>query len=550
MEKFRKLGISEAVLKSIQEQNFETPSEIQEKSIPLILEGKDVIAGAATGSGKTLVFASAIIKTAEKGLGVQALILTPTRELAEQVSTTIQKFSKNKHLEIISVYGGVSINPQMYNLRTADVVVGTPGRILDHLDRRTIDLRNIKILVLDEADRMLDMGFKDDVDKIISQCPEKRQTLLFSATITQDVSRLAKKYMKNPVEISAEAYVDPSKLTQIYYDVEDNQKFSLLVHFLKNEKSGLAMVFCNTQRNTDFIANNLRALGIDSLAIHGGYSQDRRTRTMQKFNEQKVSVLICTDVAARGLDIKGVSHVYNYDMPKDSKDYIHRIGRTARAGKDGRVINIIASRDYDNFGRIMTNREFTIVKGENPEIERVFIKFKDSRSRSSGFNRDNRSYPGRESRGRGNSSYSRPYHNRESHGSEEKRYGDNRNYSPRRSSGGEGRYDNVRSYNRPNYNRENRSGESRFGNRENRFGGSRFKSNNYGNRESNRFSDNRREQGDNSFRENRFGNNRFGEDRRSSGNEKRSRFGDDRKRFAKKRWDNKRKNNDRPKKRY
>lgn len=500
MEKFRKLGISEAVLKSIQEQNFKEPSEIQEKSIPLILEGKDVIAGAATGSGKTLVFASAIIKTAEKGNGVQALILTPTRELAEQVSTTIQRFSKNKHLEIIPVYGGVSINPQMYNLRTADVVVGTPGRILDHLERRTLDLRNIKILVLDEADRMLDMGFKEDVGEIISHCPKNRQTLLFSATISQDVSRLAKKYMKDPVEISAEAFVDPSKLTQIYYDVEDNYKFSLLVHFLKNEQSGLAMVFCNTQRNTDFIANNLRELGIDTLAIHGGYSQDRRTRTMEKFSAQKASVLVCTDVASRGLDIKGVSHIYNYDMPKDSKDYTHRIGRTARAGKDGRVINIIASRDYENFGRIMANREFTIVKGETPEIERVFIKFKDNRSRSSGFNRG------------GGNNRDRPYHSRESRG-------------------GEGRYDNVHSYNRnPSYNRENRSE------------GSRFKSNSYDNRGSNRFNDNRREGGDNRFRENRFSGNRFRDDRREGG--------DDRRSFGRKRFDSGRKTNSKFRKRY
>jgi len=205
MEKFRKLGIIEPILKSIQEHNFEEPSEIQEKSIPLILEGKDVIAGAATGSGKTLVFASVIIKTAERGKGVQSLILTPTRELAEQVSNALQRFSKNKHLEIIAVYGGVSINPQITKLRTTDVVVGTPGRILDHIDRKTINLNNVKILVLDEADRMLDMGFKEDVERIIRRCPTKRQTLLFSATISKDVSRLAQRYMNHPVEVSAES---------------------------------------------------------------------------------------------------------------------------------------------------------------------------------------------------------------------------------------------------------------------------------------------------------------------------------------------------------
>src|SRR4030042_6700296 len=188
MEKFRKLGITESVLKSIQEHAFEIPSEIQEKTIPLIMEGKDVIAGSATGSGKTLAFAAGIIHNSERGKGIQALVLTPTRELAEQVCESIQKFSKHKHLAITPVYGGVGITPQIYHLRTAEVVVGTPGRILDHIDRSTIDLSRLKILVLDEADRMLDMGFKDDVERIIYQCPAERQTLLFSATISRDIA--------------------------------------------------------------------------------------------------------------------------------------------------------------------------------------------------------------------------------------------------------------------------------------------------------------------------------------------------------------------------
>jgi len=381
MESFRKLGIIEPIVRIIQDHKFSEPSEIQVKSIPLIMEGKDVIAGAATGSGKTLAFAAGIIHTAEKGKGIQALVLTPTRELAEQISGVLHKFSKNKPLNIVSVYGGVAINPQMTKLEKADVVVGTPGRILDHLSRGTLNLDNVKILVLDEADRMLDMGFQEDVSKIIYKCPKKRQTLLFSATISADIIHLAQKYMKNPAEVSAESYVDPSKLDQTYYDVEDSKKFSLLVHLLKKEKSELIMVFCNTQRNTDFVANNLKSSGINALAIHGGHSQDKRNRTMEKFNSQKITVLVCTDVAARGLDIKGVSHVYNYDSPKDSKDYIHRIGRTARAGKYGKVINIVASRDYENFGRIMDSKEFNITKGETPEVERIFINTRDNYSR-------------------------------------------------------------------------------------------------------------------------------------------------------------------------
>jgi len=433
MENFRKLGLSEPLLKSIKEQNFEKPSEIQEKSIPLIIEGKDVIAEAATGSGKTLAFASVIIKNLERGKGIQALVLTPTRELAEQVSEALQKFSKHKHLEITAVYGGVAISPQMRDLRTADVVVGTPGRILDHISRRTIGFRDVKILVLDEADRMLDMGFKDDVEDIIKECPKKRQTMLFSATISDDIARLASKHMHNPVEVSAEAYVDSSKLTQTYYDVEDNQKFSSLVHFLKNEKSELAMVFCNTQRNTDMVADNLNKLGINALAIHGGHAQPKRTRTLEKFHAKQANILVCTDVAARGLDIKGVSHIYNYDIPRESKEYVHRIGRTARAGKEGKVINILASRDYENFQRILHNDELKIERGETPQVERIMVRFNEggagfSRGSSRGYSRGGGQYH-REGgyrrqesySGSGRDGYKRDFHSRREYGSEPRR---------------------------------------------------------------------------------------------------------------------------------
>ena len=376
MDKFRKLGIIPPILRVIEEERFEKPSEIQEKSIPLVLAGKDVIAGSATGSGKTLAFGSGIIQNTENGRGIQALVLTPTRELAQQVSKALRMFSKYKSLEIACIYGGVGINPQIENLRSADVVVGTPGRILDHVQRKTIYLRNVKILVLDEADRMLDMGFVDDVEKIIMHCPRERQTLLFSATITHDVDRLSRKYMKDSVKVSAEAYVDSRKLPQVYYDVQDNTKFSLLVHLLKHEEAGLVMVFCNTRRNTDFVANNLKANGVNALAIHGGFSQDKRNRTMNDFHSKNVYVLVCTDVAARGLDIKGVSHIYNYDMPHDSKDHIHRIGRTARAGKEGKVINLLAQRDWDNFTRIIRDNELDITKEQMPYINRVKISWK------------------------------------------------------------------------------------------------------------------------------------------------------------------------------
>ena len=373
---FEKLGLTEPILKVIGEEKFEEPSEIQAKTIPLVLAGKDVIAGSATGSGKTLAFGSGIIQNIKRGKGIQALVLTPTRELAEQINNEINKFSKYCPLKTTTVYGGVSINPQMDALTRTDVVVGTPGRILDHLQRRTIDLSKVNILVLDEADRMLDMGFIEDVEKIITQCSRNRQTLLFSATMPPEVSRLAEQFMNNPEKVSAESYVDPSKLSQVYYNVSDNLKFSLLVHLLKQEHDGLVMVFCNTQKNTDFVAKNLKKHGIDSIAIHGGLSQAKRNQNLEKFNSLDVFALVCTDVAARGLDIKGVTHIYNYDLPKESKQYIHRIGRTARAGKEGRAINILSQRDHDNFSHILRDYALEIPVEETPEIEKVRILWK------------------------------------------------------------------------------------------------------------------------------------------------------------------------------
>ncbi|MBU2638001.1 MAG: DEAD/DEAH box helicase [Nanoarchaeota archaeon] len=380
MEAFKHLGISPQILKVIDEQSFEMPTEVQEKAIPYALKGMDIIASSATGSGKTLAFGAGIIANAVNGKGIQALILTPTRELAEQNAKNLKLFSKYKPLGIITIYGGVGMEPQFRGLKTASVVVGTPGRILDHIGRNSINLRNVQTLVLDEADRMFDMGFIRDVERIISQCPKQRQTMLFSATITSDVVHVATAYMKAPVRISVETYVDPLKLTQVYYDVPDNMKFSLLVHFLRNETAGMAMVFCNTQRTTDFVANNLRKQGFEALAIHGAFTQAKRTATMGKFHARKFDVLVCTDVASRGLDIKGVTHVYNYDIPKESNQYIHRVGRTARAGELGKAISLLAERDYDNFSRVLRDNDVKIKKLEMPPIEKVMIKWRDEGS--------------------------------------------------------------------------------------------------------------------------------------------------------------------------
>lgn len=382
MESFRKLGLGHEMLKLLQEAGFTDPSDIQEKAIPLVLSGRDVLGSSATGSGKTLAFGAGIIESIKSGEGIKALILTPTRELAEQISKTLYKFSRHNHLEIVEIYGGVSIEPQKRALRHADIVVGTPGRILDHLRQATLNLKNLKYLVLDEADRMLDMGFIDDVVTIIEQCPKERQTLLFSATVSPDIQRIAKHYMRDPVLVESESYVDPSKLRQVYYDSPNNLKFSLLVHLLKDEKSGLVMVFCNTRRNADYVVHNLQRNGLDAIAIHGGLAQNKRSRVLEEFHSAKALILVCTDVAARGLDIKNVSHVYNFDVPKTSTEYIHRIGRTARAGKEGIAITIVTQRDYESFQKVMSDPSLTIVQQDMPEVQSIPVRFReDSRDR-------------------------------------------------------------------------------------------------------------------------------------------------------------------------
>ena len=382
MNLFKDFGLSHQLLTAIKNLKLTKPTDIQEASIPDIIKGKDVIGESATGSGKTLAFGCGIVEQVIPKKGLQALVLTPTRELAEQVKESLKKLSYQKHLNVITVYGGVSINNQMRDLPKADVVVATPGRLLDHLSRKTINLSKIKLLVLDEADRMLDMGFIEDVEQIIKECSKKRQTLFFSATISSSIKSLANKYMIEPKKVSAIKHVDPSKLKQIYYDMPRNLKLSLLVHLLKKEKSGLVMVFCNTRRNTDFVVKNLKANRINAIAIHGGLSQNRRTKTMELFNNTKKEVLVCTDVAARGLHIDNVSHIYNYDIPKDAKDYVHRIGRTARAGEEGEAINFLCDMDYDNFSRILSEyRDFKINKVEKPHIERVMAVQVEDRDR-------------------------------------------------------------------------------------------------------------------------------------------------------------------------
>lgn len=386
MEKFEKLGLGKEILEVLSEFGFKEPSEIQEKAIPLALAGRDIIGGSATGSGKTLVFASPIIENLKSNKGVQALILTPTRELAEQVAKMIRKFLNKKELNVLAIYGGVDINQQVRKIPNTDIVVGTPGRILDHLNKRTLSLRAVKFLVLDEADRMFDMGFYRDVERILCQCPRERQTMMFSATISNNIDHLAKKYTKNPIEISVNSYVDHSKLKQTYYDVPAYNKFSLLFYLLNKNQANLSMVFCETRRNVDFIANNLKKAGVNSKAIHGGLPQNKRIKILEEFHQKKISVLICTDIAARGLDIKGVNYIYNYDLPSTSEDYIHRIGRTARAGREGKAISILSNKDYENFRNISRDESLTITPEKLPEFKIVSLQTDFGQNRNNRFN--------------------------------------------------------------------------------------------------------------------------------------------------------------------
>ena len=337
-----------------------------------IFKGEDLIGESATGSGKTLAFGCGIIEKVNPKEKIQALVLTPTRELAEQIKDHLRKLTKE--LKIITVYGGVPIDKQIKDLKYAHVIVATPGRLLDHLNRETVDLSKVSVLVLDEADRMFDMGFIDDIQKILKVCPAKRQNLFFSATISSKLKDLARKNANHPFIASAVNQVDPNKLKQIYYELNKNAKLDLLVHLLKEETSKLVLVFCNTRRTVDFIVKNLQVSKINATAIHGGLSQNRRTKTLKFFNDSKKHILVCTDVASRGLHIDNVSHVYNFDIPRDAKDYVHRIGRTARAGNNGEAINLLSEQDYDNFSSVLREyRNFKIKKEKVPQIERIKI---------------------------------------------------------------------------------------------------------------------------------------------------------------------------------
>jgi len=347
-EEFSDFNLSHHVLKDLAYHGLEKPMPIQGQAIPVLMNGRDLIAEAKTGTGKTLAFAIPMIEKIDCSLrNVQALVLAPTRELAEQVSGEIKKVGYQKRVQVGAFYGGKSISPQAKLLqRGVHVAVGTPGRVLDLIDRRILRLDSVKILVLDEADRMLDMGFIDDIKKIIRHVPSERQTMLFSATIPERIRQLAHSVMRNPEVISIRSeQMTVEEVDQCYYEIHQTKKLDTFVYVLEQEAPESAIVFCNTKRWADSLSRLMKRRGLDAEALHGDLSQNQRDRVMEQFKKKKFRFLVATDVAARGLDIDDVSHVFNYDLPKDQENYIHRIGRTARAGKSGKAISFITPQE-------------------------------------------------------------------------------------------------------------------------------------------------------------------------------------------------------------
>lgn len=385
MAKFKDSGLDSRLVRVTEELGFTEMTPVQEKTLEHIRNGRDCVAQSSTGSGKTAAFGLPILEKIKQDGGLQMVVLTPTRELCVQVSDSLRDFSRYLNLRVVSVFGGVAISPQMEGLKKAHIMVGTPGRVLDHLRQRTMDLRKVKWLVIDEADKLLEMGFIEDVEMIISQIPKERQTLLFSATIPSEIRELVGRYLTNPVHIAIDNYISGNLLRQIFYNVPQHDKFSLLVYLLKNKTKGLAMVFCGTRDQVDIVTKNLMSQGVEAMAIHGGLSQNKRLQALDSLRNKNIDVLVATDVAARGLDIKNVTHIYNYDVPKTSNEYIHRVGRTARAGADGDAVTLLSERDYENFNNVLSDRMLEIKEAELPDFPRVPFAV---RSRYGGFDRE------------------------------------------------------------------------------------------------------------------------------------------------------------------
>lgn len=356
---FAELGLHEALLRAVSEKNYTTPSPIQQQAIPAVLTGKDVMAAAQTGTGKTASFTLPLLQRLAGGFKpksnhIRALVLTPTRELAAQVGENVDVYGKYLPLKSAIVYGGVKINPQMMKLRGGlDVLVATPGRLLDLYSQNAVHFSQVEILVLDEADRMLDMGFIRDIRKIIDLLPKKRQTLLFSATFSGEIRALASSFLHDPIQVE----ISPEKTTaetvsQCLYEVDKSHKTALVTKLIKDNNWAQVLIFSRTKHGADRLAKYLTKQDVPAAAIHGDKSQGARTRALSDFKANSVRVLVATDIAARGIDISELPHVINFDLPNVAEDYVHRIGRTGRAGAEGEAISLVCAEEAEELSAI------------------------------------------------------------------------------------------------------------------------------------------------------------------------------------------------------
>ena len=357
------------------EQGYTVPTPIQAQAIPVVLAGKDLLAAAQTGTGKTAGFTLPLLQILnQKGPGrnVRCLILVPTRELAAQVQESVRVYGKYKLLRSITIFGGVNINPQIQDLRRGvDIVVATPGRLLDHVQQKTIDLRHVEILVLDEADRMLDMGFIHDIRRIIGLLPKQRHNLMFSATFPEEIRKLAGTFMRDPQLVEVARRNTPAELVaQVQHPVDQSRKKDLLAHLIKTNNWQQVLVFTKTKRGANRLAEALEKSGIEADAIHGNKSQPQRTRVLKRFKDNELQVLVATDIAARGIDIDELPHVVNFDLPHVPEDYVHRIGRTGRAGSSGEAVSLVCFDDRPlmiAIERLMTRQvEQRVIAGFEP----------------------------------------------------------------------------------------------------------------------------------------------------------------------------------------
>ncbi|MDY6769619.1 MAG: DEAD/DEAH box helicase, partial [Candidatus Nanohaloarchaea archaeon] len=347
------------------------PTEVQEQSIPLVLDGEDVMVESETGSGKTFAFSLPIIETVA-GDATQALVLSPTRELAKQISAEIEKVA-DETTETVTIYGGVSYDPQIEGAKTANIVVGTPGRVLDLLKQGKLEVGSIRYFVLDEADRMMDMGFQDELEAIMEFCPDERQNLLFGATIPRDLTELCDKYGIDPEIVRIKKTEHTRNLQEKYIDVKPDRKLSVLVTLLEERDRDLSLVFCRTKDTTRWLADKLRTNGIDAQELNGDMSQHQREELVDEFKQKNVHVIVATDVAARGLHIDDISHVFNYDVPDTADTYTHRIGRAGRQGREGEAITILEKDDHHKF------RKITRVHTDIEKMDRDALDVRDAK---------------------------------------------------------------------------------------------------------------------------------------------------------------------------